>query len=159
MPRSFALAAANSSSLSCPLCRMLLSWLSWAERSSGGGGAASACCWSLHRACCRRLTRLDTAVAGPATTAVRAMPRMSPMAALRSRADRAAGIGQHADDRGRWDPGDVDQLAAGSPAGTGEPRRPGVLEDEKQRRGVRLQIVADVGDVVRVEQPIAGLAV
>ena len=51
------------------------------------------------------------------------------------------------------------RFTAGPPAGPGERRRPRVLEDQQERRGVRLQIVADVGDVVRVEQPVAGLAV
>src|SRR3954468_987517 len=53
-----------------------------------GGGAAcccsycscSYCCcsWADHRPACRRDTRLDPAVAVPATTAVRATPRSNP---------------------------------------------------------------------------------
>src|SRR5215470_576815 len=56
----------------------------------GAAGWAYACCcwyacdsyacwsWAAQRPACRRETRLDTAVAVPATTAVRATPRMSP---------------------------------------------------------------------------------
>src|SRR4249919_824100 len=57
-----------------------------AAGSSGGSCCASACCWSYacwswapHRLACRRDTRFDTAVAVPATTAVRAIPPISPI--------------------------------------------------------------------------------
>src|SRR4029450_4438942 len=48
---------------------------------AGAGGAAWAYCCSscwAQRLACRRETRLETAVAVPATTAVRAIPRRSP---------------------------------------------------------------------------------
>src|SRR4051794_41722548 len=51
----------------------------WAY-SGSGGAASSAAAWSLaaHRPAWRRDTRLETAVAVPAMTAVRATPRMRP---------------------------------------------------------------------------------
>src|SRR5690348_1887316 len=51
---------------------------------TGAGAGGGACCWYCCSSCCdqrfacRRDTRLDTAVAVPATTAVRATPRRSP---------------------------------------------------------------------------------
>jgi hypothetical protein len=71
----------------CSSSSMLL-WLAaagWAAGGGGGGGgggAAASCCgcsWADHRFACRRDTRFDTAVAVPATTAVRAIPRIKPM--------------------------------------------------------------------------------
>src|SRR3954464_498550 len=97
-----AFCCSNSSSVSTPALLSSPSCCSWASLSvmsdgaatgGGGGGGAycgGACCcsycscsycccsWSAHRPAWRRETRFDTAVAVPATTAVRATPRIRP---------------------------------------------------------------------------------
>src|SRR3954453_23368451 len=76
-------------SCSCPSSR---SWASlvfvsvrggaWGAGSAYCSGSLCASCCCDHRFPCRRETRLDTAVAVPATTAVRAIPRRRPISTL-----------------------------------------------------------------------------
>jgi hypothetical protein len=88
-----AFCASNSASVSTPCSLSWASSLSWAIVSpmsvagaAGAGavgagwycGAACCCSCSAQRPAWRRDTRFDTAVAVPATTAVRATPRSSP---------------------------------------------------------------------------------
>src|SRR5215213_11669852 len=83
---TLAFSDANSSSVNTPCSLRAASSLSCSTRSSAGaagaagGGAYCSCGASCapHRSAWRRLTRFETAVAVPATTAVRAIPRSSP---------------------------------------------------------------------------------
>src|SRR4051812_8241961 len=88
-----------------------------AGAAAGGGGACSYCCggacsWSAQRFACRRETRLLTAVAVPATTAVRPIIRTNGIDSLQS-----VGFGgfdgvERRDDSLHRDPAAVQQQAA-----------------------------------------------
>ena len=103
------------------------------------------CCKGLVRgpaACWRRDTRLDTAVAVPATTAVRAMPNEAHGLVLLPRVYRANRLPR----RGQPAPLDVvdrdaaarDDLGAGAPHGAHERRGPRVLVDDERHGVARL---------------------
>src|SRR5687768_6373982 len=106
--------------------------MSSAGASGGGGGGAAYwgswayCCWSsaAQRPAWRRETRLDTAVAVPATTAVRATPRRSPgMAVPLSSSDCAVGgLGrlQGCEQRLNGDTATGHQLSTATPQSAGE---------------------------------------
>src|SRR5881394_454327 len=120
-----------ASSLSCSI-------VDCSDAGAGAGGAAAcgggACCASCapQRSAWRRDTRLLTAVAVPATTAVRATPLSSPGIDRSSRSwsgRRLGGVerGKHVLDRYA---SAGDQLAARAANGGRERRRPAVLIDE-----------------------------
>src|SRR3954468_12665778 len=123
-----------------------------------GGGSAYCCCWGAY--CCsscaaqrcpwRRLTRLETEVAVPAITAVRAIPRSSPgIVVLLAR--RLGGVerGDQVLDR---DPHVGDHLAAVAAHGRGEGPRPLVLVDDQHGGGAGLDRVGGRGEVGVAEQ-------
>src|SRR5437764_12426709 len=101
---------------------------------------------SPHLRAWRRLTRLDAAVAVPATTAVRAMAPMSPGIAVLLSVGRFGGVerGDQVFDR---DPRVGDQLSAVAANGRGERRGPAVFEDDHHCRGACLD---DVGSPLQV---------
>ena len=144
VPRSFAFWAANSSSVRMPCdfsspSSFSCSIIDGARRPGRAPAGprlaprvrrrpAASCC--AQRDSWRRRTRPLTAVAVPATAAVRAIPLSSPgMLPLFSGLDRVE-RGEHGLDR---DPAAGDQLAAAAPDGDRERRRPGVLVDEQRR--------------------------
>src|SRR4051794_25136138 len=117
--------------------------------SSSGGAAAGAgaagassyccgCCWS-YRLACRRATRPDTAVAVPATTAVRVAMRSSPMVLplvnVSGAGDLAGGYdGLHDVDR---DADLIDHHRIGGLACLDDLGRPQIFDRDEQRRTVR----------------------
>src|SRR5258705_67631 len=142
-------------SASCFSCETV----SGAAAGAGGGAWAYCCCaycWSscaAHRLPCRRDTRFDTAVAVPATTAVRATPRRSPgIGQLLLCASSAVGGVERRRDGFLWDVSGGDDLRAPSPQRLRERGRPPVLEDEDCGGRPRVDDRFGVRQVAAVEQ-------
>src|SRR3954451_12503092 len=166
MPSTFAFAPANSSSVNKPCaCKPARRWISsdtsepppaGAAGAAGGayccGGGAYCCCGGgayccfclyacaascvSHRRAWRRDTRLDTAVAVPAMTAVRAIPLISPISGSFPSC-RLEGLADVCDDLRRH-PHLIDELATGVAHGRDERDRPEVLDsDNEDRASVR----------------------
>src|SRR5687767_11524782 len=114
-----------------------------------GGGGAAACCSSAYLFACRLATRPETAVAVPATTAVRATARTSPgprririIVVPPSLSSLRAGEVECCLDHLVWDPIVVQEDPVRVPDRLRELRRPGVLPHEEGGRRVRLQFLA-----------------
>src|SRR5215213_3867613 len=173
-PSSFAFCAANSSSVRTPwLCSAATSLSCSIGSGWGGGGGASyagsayVCCpyppgsSAPQRRAWRRLTRFETAVAVPATTAVRAIPRSSPGI---SRSFRSGGC-----DLGGLDgvegidhvlcgyAVERDRLAAVAAHCRDERCCPAVLVDDHDRRAARLDCVRALLGVL-ISQQAGGCA-
>src|SRR3954453_14659702 len=140
-PRILCFSAANSSSVRMPSSRSLASSRNCAMGSSAGasgagagGGAAYCGCGSAYwgsscaaqRFACRRETRLETEVAVPAMTAVRATPRSSPGISGWLPFSGGGGLGFH-----RLEGGE-DALHGDAPAGD---ELPAGLADRDRDRG------------------------
>src|SRR5215218_748998 len=128
----------------------------------GGGGAAYSCCgssWAAQRFACRRDTRFDTAVAVPATTAVRAIPRIKPMSsaflfALLDLSTDVGGFnriqrGQHVVGR---DASAGDHLGAGAPHGRDKRARPCVLVQDQPNGTAWLDELDGLAQIVVIEE-------
>src|SRR3954470_2361544 len=131
---------------------------SGAGAAGAGAGAGSAyagsCC--AQRFACRRLTRLETEVAVPATTAVRAIPRRRPGIRSSFRSSRQLGGVERIDEVLHGNALEGDGLPAVPPHGGDERRGPAVLVDEQRRATSRLERVRGGGDVVLAEQARGG---
>src|SRR4029079_19162580 len=88
--------------------------------------------------------RLLTAVAVPATTAVRAMPPMSPITNSFSGLESV----ERGDDRLGRDVDLSDELTAGLPGGEGKRERPQVLVDDEEAEACRLKRRRSRGGIV-----------
>src|SRR5437588_2633869 len=131
---------------------------SWPAVSSAAAGG-SAYCGCAYSCCCscwaqrfpwRRETRFDTAVAVPAMTAVRAMPRRSPIRSfsfVRSVVGRVAQL-ERGEEVFLGDEAGSDELCAAPAEGGSERRRPTVLVDEDCARRSLLEDAAALGDVL-----------
>src|SRR5436190_5982121 len=110
--------------------------------------------WSDQRFAWRRETRLLTAVAVPATTAVRAIPRINPGIGFLL----SVGFGgfervERRDDSLYRDAPAVHQQASRLADRHGDRRRPAVLPDEDGGRGVGIERSAGVLKIVLAEDP------
>src|SRR3954471_9023676 len=168
-PRILAFWAANSSSVRMPSALSWASSRSLAMGSSSGAAGGGAYCgsgayscwgsgWSLYpqRVACRRDTRLLTAVAVPATTAVRATPRSSPGIWCSSwsvgRLDRV----ERGEDGLDLEPAAGDELAAGAPDRHRDGGRPAVLPHEQRGRGAGGERLGGLAHVVLADEPGRG---
>src|SRR4051794_7247159 len=103
--------------------------------------------WSAHFDACRRDTRLDTAVAVPATTAVLAMPRTSPISTHLRWGRLGLGVDHERPELRHdvcGDPELVEELAVRVPHGVHERDRPEVLDGEERHRAVRFEVGSDL---------------
>src|SRR3954468_10272589 len=147
-------------SLSSPSC---LSWASGSAASGAGGGAGGGSCaydcWgascSAQRWSWRRETRLLTAVAVPATAAVRATPRSNPGMVLLS---SVGGLGrfERREDGLNWQTAAGDELAAGLPQRDRDRRGPAVLPHEHGGGRAGLPGRGSLFDVLVSEEPAGG---
>src|SRR5947209_17783028 len=131
------------------------SWPAVSSAAAGGSaycGCAYCCCCSCwaQRFPWRRETRFDTAVAVPAMTAVRAMPRRSPIRSfsfVRSVVGRVAQL-ERGEEVVLGDEAGGHELCATATKGRCERCRPPVLVDEHRARRSLLEHAAALGDVL-----------
>src|SRR5262245_4530596 len=161
--RILAFCASNSASVRIPwdlssASSFSCDTVSGAAAGAGGGACSYCCCaycWSsccAQRLACRRETRFETAVAVPATTAVRATPRRSPGMVMSSFGWSLVRLVERCEERVLRDVARRHELRATSPQRLRERSRPAVLEDQDAGRRARVDHGCGVVEVAAVEE-------